>query len=142
MAPARARSRVASEGSVRWPNPTHLSSSKLAAEYHNTLREQSRLPGVDQRSLATDVSRDTEAASKLSIGTSTTTATAPTTRRWIPARPKTSDCNAKSSRKYSGKRDNNSSSSSNILGPPLQQLSREEIEEFETLPLAVRRKVS
>lgn len=146
MGPARARSRVASEGSVRLPNPTHLS-SKLVAEYHNTLREQNRLPGADQRSLAaaTDTSRDTEASSAVTSTTTATTvattatATTASTRRWIPARPKTSDCNAKPPRKYSGKRDN-SSSSSNILSPPLQQLSREEIEEFETLPLAVRRK--
>ncbi|KAF7524284.1 hypothetical protein G7054_g11459 [Neopestalotiopsis clavispora] len=146
MGPARARSRVASEGSVRLPNPTHLS-SKLVAEYHNTLREQNRLPGADQRSLAaaTDTSRDTEASSAVTSTTTaatvatTATATTASTRRWIPARPKTSDCNAKPPRKYSGKRDN-SSSSSNILSPPLQQLSREEIEEFETLPLAVRRK--
>jgi hypothetical protein len=119
------------------------------AEYHNTLREQNRLPGADQRSLAaaTDTSRDTEASSAITSTTTaatvatTATATTASTRRWIPARPKTSDCNAKPPRKYSGKRDN-SSSSSNILSPPLQQLSREEIEEFETLPLAVRRKVS
>ncbi|KAI4596249.1 hypothetical protein KJ359_005756 [Pestalotiopsis sp. 9143b] len=137
MAPGRARTRVASEGSVIWPNPSQLS-NKLTAEYHDTLRQHSRLPGADQRSIAaaTDVSRDTEATL-----TPSTTTTATTARRWLPARPKTSDCNAKPPRKYSaGKRDNNSSSASNIISPPLHPLSREEIEEFETLPIAVRRK--
>lgn len=139
MAPGRARTRVASEGSVIWPKPSQLS-DKLTAEYHDTLRQHSRLPGADQRSIAaaTDVSRDTEATL-----TPSTTTTATTARRWLPARPKTSDCNAKPPRKYSaGKRDNNSSSASNIISPPLHPLSREEIEEFETLPIAVRRKVS
>lgn len=138
MAPCRARTRVASEGSVIWPKPSQLS-DKLTAEYHDTLRQHSRLPGADQRSIAaaTDVSRDTEATL-----TPSTTTTATTARRWLPARPKTSDCNARPPRKYSaGKRDN-SSSASNIISPPLHPLSREEIEEFETLPIAVRRKVS
>ncbi|KAK9780760.1 hypothetical protein AB5N19_07231 [Seiridium cardinale] len=120
-----ARSFVASEGPVKTrPSPLDLSTT---AEYHHSLRGQSHSQNRQPQGgpyLEEQQFHDQALPPK------------PTTRRWLPTRPKTSDSSTRSatrsSRKSASRRDT-------IISPPLQ-LSRQEVEEFETLPIAVRRK--
>ncbi|KAK6068638.1 mucin [Seiridium cupressi] len=120
-----ARSFVASEGPVKTrPSPLDLSTT---AEYHHSLRGQSHSQNRQPQGgpyLEEQQFHDQVLPPK------------PTTRRWLPTRPKTSDSSTRSATRSSGK---NASRRDTIINPPLP-LSRQEVEEFETLPIAVRRK--
>jgi hypothetical protein len=83
------------------------------AEYRNGLLDQRR-----RLELGYDEKRQQDPAPK-------------SARRWLPARPKTSDSGCGTRRKSLKSRKE-----------AVPQLSQQEVEEFETLPLAVRRKVS
>jgi hypothetical protein len=112
-----ARSFVTNAGPARTrPKPLDFSTT---AEYHHSLRDQTRQP---------DVGSDLD-------GQQLRDRTPPraVARRWMPARPKTSDSSTRGTTKSSKKRD--------ASIHPLSPLSRQEVEEFETLPIAIRRKV-
>ncbi|KAH6646478.1 hypothetical protein BKA67DRAFT_664314 [Truncatella angustata] len=113
MAPARSFGTNIGPMRTR-PSPVDLSTT---AEYHHSLRGQSRQS--DSERYPEDPQPHDDWAKKS------------TTRRWIPVRPKTSDSITRVKRS-AGKRDI-------IIDSPLQ-LSRRQVEEFETLPIAVRRK--